>query len=182
MINETINFACIAHDGQYRKDGITPYISHCARGCVWVIDYIKYERIVAECAIWLHDVPEDCTQADGTIRNHNITFKAFTDTLERGDTIYEIVKLLTHNMAIPKRNRKEDSYRRIMTNAMACQLKFCDRLDNLSGIARLSPGGQEYYIKDTEHMIRVFGDVVKDVNIDLYDRMLLNLEGARNAV
>ena len=53
------SFATKCHEGQFRKDGITPYISHPAT----VVGLLKRmgvsnENILA--AAWLHDVVEDC--------------------------------------------------------------------------------------------------------------------------
>ena len=52
-------FAEKAHEGQFRKDGQTPYISHCAG----VVDLLRGEGVKNEdilCTGWLHDVIEDC--------------------------------------------------------------------------------------------------------------------------
>jgi guanosine-3',5'-bis(diphosphate) 3'-pyrophosphohydrolase len=52
-------FASEAHKGQYRKDGITPYIEH-PKG---VVRLLKENGVYDEnilCAAWLHDTMEDC--------------------------------------------------------------------------------------------------------------------------
>lgn len=47
-----------AHEGQFRRDGVTPYITHCAR----VVARLRAQGVTDEVTLavgWLHDVLED---------------------------------------------------------------------------------------------------------------------------
>jgi len=58
-----------AHAGQYRKDGVTPYIVHPAR-VASLTAYLGGNHI-AILSAWLHDVFEDC-DAESCSRARNI--------------------------------------------------------------------------------------------------------------
>lgn len=56
-------FATIAHNGQYRWDGETPYITHPAAVAALVEHLGRDYRDVA----WLHDVIEDCAISEAQL-------------------------------------------------------------------------------------------------------------------
>lgn len=59
LIEQAKQFAKIAHDRQFRKYGIRPYIYHPAK----VAEYLFSNGFDDEnllCATWLHDTVEDC--------------------------------------------------------------------------------------------------------------------------
>ena len=65
MVNQAKNLAWNAHNGQFRKDGETPYILHPARVAGMVScdnTYFKSEKEVfmATVCAWFHDIYEDC--------------------------------------------------------------------------------------------------------------------------
>lgn len=104
MYKQALKIALQAHDGQYRKDGKTPYIIHPIR----VANYFK-DDLKKTIAI-LHDVAED-TKQDLSMFSKEVT---------------DIVKLLT--------NKEEYmSYiNKIAKNEIAREIKIADITDNLS--------------------------------------------------
>ena len=55
------SFAARAHDGQLRKDGRTPYVSHPFRVAMTVRHIFGIDDEVALCVALLHDTIEDTT-------------------------------------------------------------------------------------------------------------------------
>lgn len=58
ILKDVCAYATIAHAGQYRKDGITPYIVH----PIGVAEIVRQHggTVAQQAAALLHDVPEDC--------------------------------------------------------------------------------------------------------------------------
>lgn len=56
MIEKAKEFATEAHSGQFRRDGVTPYIKHPKA----VAERLAGESENLIAAAWLHDVVEDC--------------------------------------------------------------------------------------------------------------------------
>ena len=59
IVREAIAFAARAHDGQIRKDGVTPYVSHLFRVCMTLRDVFGVEDEEMLAAAVLHDTIED---------------------------------------------------------------------------------------------------------------------------
>jgi (p)ppGpp synthase/HD superfamily hydrolase len=101
-----------AHAGQFRRDGVTPYIRHPEA----VATRVQGDA-TAEAAAWLHDVLED-------------TDFTADDLASRGvpSDVIEIVRLLTHTNGI--------SYERylsaIAAHPIAKRVKVADMITNLS--------------------------------------------------
>lgn len=72
------------HEGQYRKDGVTPYISH-PEGVVKILKGIGVTDEDIICAAWLHDTIEDGNISKQDIEN------------EFNSNIARIVMLLTRD-------------------------------------------------------------------------------------
>src|SRR5260370_39562517 len=58
---EAIAFAARAHQGQLRKDGRTPYVSHVYRVCLIVRQIFGVDDVSVLTAAVLHDTVEDTT-------------------------------------------------------------------------------------------------------------------------
>jgi (p)ppGpp synthase/HD superfamily hydrolase len=103
-----------AHAGQFRRDGVTPYITHPEAVANSFPQHAVYERAVA----WLHDVLEDneqfCTYA---LRVMGVDL-----------TVVDAVVILTK-----KRDQLYDDYiDRVLTNPLAMRVKIADIRHNLS--------------------------------------------------
>jgi len=101
-----------AHEGQFRRDGVTPYIRHPEAVAARVAG-----DSLAEAAAWLHDVVED-------------TDVTMDDLSARGipAEVLEVVRLLTHSNGL--------SYERylsaIAAHPIAKKVKMADMITNLS--------------------------------------------------
>jgi (p)ppGpp synthase/HD superfamily hydrolase len=108
--------ATSAHLGQFRNDGTTPYIHHCAA----VASRLRGEGADAEtlAVAWLHDVLEDCPD--------------WTEDRLLGEGIPE--HLIEAVKAITKREGEEfqDYIERVKGNALASKVKVADMFCNLS--------------------------------------------------
>lgn len=76
MIEKAVRFAYTSHKGQFRRDGVTPYITHVARVAARCATMHHsgddegrryYSDFVA--SAWLHDVVEDCGVSIETIKD-----------------------------------------------------------------------------------------------------------------
>jgi (p)ppGpp synthase/HD superfamily hydrolase len=105
-----------AHFGQFRNDGTTPYIAHCAA----VASRLRAEGADAEtlAVAWLHDVLEDC---------HDWTAERL---LGEGipSRLIEAVRAITKG----KGEEFEDYIGRVKSDPIASKVKMADMLCNLS--------------------------------------------------
>lgn len=108
LIASTI--ARIAHAGQFRKDGATPYVTHSEAVAGMVSDKSK-------AAAWLHDVLEDC--------------EGITTFTLRQCGIYESTVLAVS--LLTKMGEEYDDYiAQICGNTIAREVKIADIMHNLS--------------------------------------------------
>jgi len=165
------DYAGVAHIGQLRKDGRTPYITHPGRVASLTATFLKGhpKLYIYVSAAWLHDVMEDCSEIiDGEysyqINNHlfgNIDISVFLQDHDiispfDGKEILEIAELLTmsQDKSIPKRDRKKAYYEDIRAgDPAATVIKYCDRIDNLITASIFSQNGFKWYLRDTENMM-----------------------------
>jgi len=105
---------CIeAHEGQFRKDGVTPYSTHPIAVAESFDEAHVYHRIVG----YLHDVVEDTHWTCEELINHGFTLEqvAAIDALtDREDEVYS------------------DYIRRVSKNKIATHVKIADINHNLS--------------------------------------------------
>jgi guanosine-3',5'-bis(diphosphate) 3'-pyrophosphohydrolase len=125
---EAIAFAACAHQGQFRKDRITPYHSHVFRVCLIARHVFGVEDVAVLTAAVLHDTIEDTTTD-------------FDDIEERfGAEIAGWVALLSKD----KRQRDEERERDYCDHLRSApwQVKICklaDIYDNITDSASLKP-------------------------------------------
>ena len=117
-------FAARAHEGQRRKDGRTPYASHCFRVALTLRHVFGCDDDVAIAGALLHDVIEDTT-AD------------YDDVLEAcGEEVASIVGAMTKNMILPEAEREPEYDRRLAEADWRARLvKLADVYDNLSDLS-----------------------------------------------
>lgn len=112
-------FACRAHRHQVRKDGRTPYVSHCFRVALTVRHVFACEDEAALAIAILHDTIEDThTDYDDLLANF-------------GPEVADGVAALTKNMALPEFAREEEYDRRLAQSDWRSKLvKLADAFDN----------------------------------------------------
>ncbi len=130
---QAISFAGRAHAGQFRNDGVTPYVTHPMRVTMTVRDVFGCDDEICLAAAALHDVIED-TPTD------------FDDLEERfGIEVAQCVAALTKEMRLREPER-ERAYDEALEQAdwRAKLVKLADTYDNLCDLS--SPGKQKKII------------------------------------
>jgi len=123
---EAIAFAARAHQGQLRKDGQTPYVSHVFRVAFILRHVFGIDDPIALTAAVLHDTIEDTTTDFDDIE------KQF------GQDVASWVGLLSKDKRLPEPER-ERAYEHNLVHA-AWQVKVCklaDVYDNLMDLAHM---------------------------------------------
>lgn len=115
------SFAARAHQGQVRKDGVTPFIAHPFRVAMTVRHVFGVDDPQVLCAALLHDTIED-TPVD-------------YDDIEEGfgKDVAEMVACLTKDMRLPEPKREPEYDARLAKASWQTRLiKLADVYDNLS--------------------------------------------------
>jgi (p)ppGpp synthase/HD superfamily hydrolase len=123
MWQRAISFAARAHEGQRRKDGVTPYAAHPIRVAMTVRTVFGCEDEVALAAACLHDVIEDC----------DVDFDEIAE--EFGEPVARCVAALSKDMRLPESEREpsyDEGLRRADWRAKLIKLgdvydNFCDK-------------------------------------------------------
>jgi (p)ppGpp synthase/HD superfamily hydrolase len=101
-----------AHAGQYRRDGVTPYIEHPKA----VVARVKGDD-KAEAVAWLHDVIEDTHETAASLLQQGVP-----------GAVVEAVEVMTH-----RRGEEYQAYlERVKRNPLATKVKLADMQVNLS--------------------------------------------------
>jgi (p)ppGpp synthase/HD superfamily hydrolase len=113
-------YAARCHQGQTRRDGRTPYISHPFRVALTVRDVFGVDDPTALCIALLHDVIEDTTTDFDDVQ------------AEFGTEIAEAVASLTKDTRLPEMPREIAFYEQIDRGSWRVRLvKLADAFDNL---------------------------------------------------
>lgn len=104
--------AVIAHNGQYRRDGVTPYLTHPQA----VASRVRGDSN-AEAAAWLHDVLEDTSVTAQQLLHWDVS-----------QEVVDAVQLLTKTADVSY----EEYIQRIKNNPIALKVKIADILSNLA--------------------------------------------------
>jgi len=121
LILEAAAFSARAHEGQYRRDGVTPYASHPFRVCFILRHVFKLKDEQALAAALLHDTLED-------------TATDFEDLEERfGVRVAQWASLLSKDRRLPEVKREKDYIRQLAGAPDEVKLaKLADIYDNLT--------------------------------------------------
>lgn len=114
LIERALQVATMAHEGQMRRDGVTPYITHPTRLAARMGDSGASE-IVLSVAL-LHDVIEDTDMTFAELSRLDIPPEAI-----------EAIRCLTHQSG----EIYQDYLDRVKPNPIARAVKIADILDNL---------------------------------------------------
>ena len=146
IILEAIAFAARRHDGQIRKDGQTPYVSHAYRVAVILDQVFGVNDPEVLAAAVLHDTIEDTTTD-------------FDDIEELfGVKIASWVSTLSKDKRLPNEQREEEYYK-----ALGCApdqvklIKLADIFDNtFDSVNAGSSEGTDKILKKIEKYITLF--------------------------
>ena len=164
-------YATIAHEGEFRHDGITPYIAHPIRVANFITKYKKNAKEVKilRAAAYLHD----------TLENTSVTYY---DLVHRfGSQVASIVLELTTDEDLKKeigKARYLEIRMKNMTN-WALDVKLCDRLDNLYDTDHSSKEFINHYVEESVEIItylinnrtltKTHTAIINDMIIRLFD-------------
>lgn len=121
-IQKALRLAAVQHNGQYRKDGITPFIIHPIEVAIIISEYIEDEDII--CSALLHDVLED---------TQGCSYEKLAEDF--GDKVASIVQSLT-DKPLPDLswNEKHQKYLEDLKNSRDEAVLIClaDKFANVS--------------------------------------------------
>ncbi len=170
FIMKAYEFAELKHRGQFRGDGVTPYIEHPVR-VARLIEKFKLSNhqdwLVA--AAPLHDTLEDTYTS----------YRELTD--EFGEVVASLVEELTTAKYVPKMIGKEvylAQKMRFMSN-YALDIKLADRFDNLNDMASVDPEKRARVFEETRFICKYLKEHreltgTQKIFIKLIDEVTLN--------
>jgi guanosine-3',5'-bis(diphosphate) 3'-pyrophosphohydrolase len=144
---EAVAFAARAHQGQLRKDGRTPYVSHVFRVCLIVRDVFNITDPSALMAAVLHDTVED------TLVDYDELEETF------GVEVAGWVALLSKDKRRPETEREcayVEQLARAPWQVQAC--KLADIADNLLDVANLPPDRRAHSIARARQYLSALND------------------------
>ena len=157
MIEKARQFAQKAHEGQFRKDGITPYFNHCEDVTNLVCDYTGNEDII--CAGYGHDLYED------TEITYNDIKKEFNEVV--AVLIKELTNVYTKENypELKRKERKRLEAERLGKISYSGKLiKLADRLTNLRDYQKDPDFGPDHhYVRETRELM----EFLKGTNYEL---------------
>ena len=112
VVTIAMKIAIRAHAGQFRRDSVTPYVTHPERVVKRVVGDVD-----AEAVAWLHDVLEDTSETEQSLLDASIPAR-----------IVDAVKALTKSPNV----EYEEYIAGVKGNPLALKVKVQDMLDNLS--------------------------------------------------
>jgi (p)ppGpp synthase/HD superfamily hydrolase len=116
LINKVCKLAKDAHAGQFRRDGVTPYIKHPMQ----VADRVRHLGHEYVCVAYLHDVLEDTKVTYSDLENEGIP-----------ENIIKAVEILSKNLY--NENVSYDQYLScVKKNELARKVKIADMISNLA--------------------------------------------------
>lgn len=171
-VHRTAAIAAQAHDGQYRKDGTTPYITHPARVAGMVAAFGGGYREIA--AAWLHDLVEDTRHGETTVAYGLSSLKLPGDD---AILIYQMITALTKDRTLSDDDQLLDSLDRILQAPPGATLiKICDRIDNVLDMKDLD-GDLGHYVRGSVVVLtRLFGRAVEHGYGNAHEALRLCLE------
>jgi guanosine-3',5'-bis(diphosphate) 3'-pyrophosphohydrolase len=139
---EAVALAARAHEGQLRKDGRTPYVSHVVRVCLIVRHVFEVEDPAVLTAAVLHDTIEDTTtDFDDIAEQFNEQIAGWVADLSKDKRLKDE----------PREEAYEDRLRKAGWQVRVC--KLADIYDNLSDMGTAHPSGRQKVLKRARHYL-----------------------------
>lgn len=145
LVLNAISFAAREHQGQFRKDGKTPYIAHPTRVLTVMTSVFGMEDGEVLAAAALHDTIEDTTADRDDIIEHF------------GERIAEYVALLSKDKRLTEAERERTYFETLNTAPIEVKLiKLADTYDNLVDSAGSSDPARRKTIGKAEEILELF--------------------------
>jgi len=172
-ILRAVRFAVVAHEGQYRKDGTTPYIVHpievagVLSEALSDSDYFADMNTEAVMAAILHDTIEDTDVEAGHIE------------AEFGPEVSRLVQEVTEDKTEGNRSIRKNAYRRKLADASSLgkSIKAADVICNSSTVRRDDPDFAESYLKEQKRVLEVLEGADKQLLLAAKEIVNRELEG-----
>ncbi len=151
LLSRAISFSHLAHQGQFRKDKITPYAAHPMRVLMLMMRVFGVEDPEVLAAAALHDTIEDTT----TDRD---------ELIERfGERVAGYVAELSKDTRLPETEREKRYFDGLAKAPLEVKLvKLGDTLDNLHDSKSISSRSREKAIGKARELIGLFEPSVPD--------------------
>jgi guanosine-3',5'-bis(diphosphate) 3'-pyrophosphohydrolase len=148
LLLDAASFAARAHEGQYRKDGETPYAAHPFRVCLVVRDVFGFDDPRMLITALLHDTIEDTTTD-------------FDEVAERyGSEVAAWVGDLTKDKRLPDAERERGYIAKIKSAPWQVQVcKLADIFDNLMDIPQLPADRRNKSLQRAKQYVAEFRDL-----------------------
>ena len=181
VLRKITDFVTKAHDGQYRKDGVTPYSVHPMRCAMFAMLVFKGTYKKLECLMLFHDVLEDC---DEQYKKEAIkiikSLKPYFHDYEIDEILYAL-KCITKPDKVKGINRQkvlEIYMDEVVTSNLAICGKLVDRIDNLKNFEGVTDKFMlETYLPESYYILNRIESAGCKYDIDVYDLFLtLNME------
>ena len=169
------NLAFKAHHGQFRKYTPVPYINHprqiSEKVREWQHDLDSKQRLTMECAAWLHDTVEDCSEAFPDIKE--LIIEAQEDL-----PVLSLVMELTNpsgafkgklNRAARKQMDR-DHLQQVSWEAKI--IKIFDRTCNLRDMEGCDDGFRKLYAQESLQLY----EIIEDADVELAAELLREIE------
>lgn len=158
MINEAIEFATKAHEGQFRKGSKRPYIVHPIEVADIVTSMTEDEDVI--CAAVLHDTIEDC---------EGVTAEVLKDKF--GARIASLVQSESEDKSKSWEERKSATIQRLGNVPQEVKMiALADKLSNMRDIDRDYPKiGEEFWLRFRMQSKSAMGWYYKSVRDVLHD-------------
>ena len=132
-ILSTIERVAVLHQGQYRKDNVTPFVAHPFAVGFLLSQYTDDEDIIL--AGLLHDVLEDVEE-----------YTKEDMKKEFGDSVTKIVESVTHNDSLGWKERSIDYLQKIQSSEKSLMVSCADKIHNLrSSIEGVEKMGESFW-------------------------------------
>jgi len=140
LVNKAKEFATFKHEGQFRKFGKIPYITHPAM-VAGIVDQVGgSSEMVA--AAWLHDVVEDS----------GVSLEELQEIF--GQSVASLVKELTNPTDLDKSKKGQFLLNKMNTmSSDALTIKLADRLTNVSDFVMANPSFVQKYASETKFIM-----------------------------
>lgn len=153
LILEAIRFATRKHQGQVRKDGVTPYSSHPLRVMTHLSVGLGIADPVVLAAAVLHDTIEDTTTDFDDLEEHF------------GRPVAEIVSRLTKDKRLPEAEREREYFSSLARAPTEVKLlKLADAYDNLLDSAHLPAAARRKSAAKAAHLLDLLGPGVPEAH------------------
>lgn len=145
LVLEAVSFAARAHQGQNRRDGKTPYVSHPFRVVLTLRHLFRVENEETLAAAVLHDIFED-------------TLRDFEDVEEKfGSQVASYVALLSKDSRLPEALREFAYLSQLKDAPQAVKLiKTADLYDNLQDCRNAQPDRRARLAAFARQWLRMF--------------------------